>query len=45
MCLATTLSLLLLCDGNGIAFLVTNVVNSNGGKLEITTRGCDNNNM
>jgi hypothetical protein len=45
MCLATTLSLLSLCDGDGIAFLVTKVANSNEGKLEVTTTGCDNNNM
>jgi len=44
MCLATTLSLLSFCDGDGIAFIVMKVANSNGGKLEITT-GCDNHNM
>lgn len=44
MYLATTFSLLLLCDGDGTIFPITKVLNSNGGKLEIMTMGCGNNN-
>jgi hypothetical protein len=45
MCLATTFSLLLLCGGDGTIFPVTKVVNFDGGKSEIITMGCGNNNM
>jgi hypothetical protein len=45
MCLATTFSLILLCDGDGIIVHVTKVANSDGSKLEITVIGCDDNDM
>ncbi len=44
MYLATTFSLLLLCDGDGTIFPITKVLNFNGSKLEIMTTGCGDNN-
>jgi len=37
--------LLSLCDNDGVALPITKVVNSNGGKLEIMTMDCSDNNM
>jgi hypothetical protein len=45
MCLATTFSLFLLCDGDGINLPVTKVVNFDGSNLKITITSCNDNNM
>jgi hypothetical protein len=37
--------LLLLCDSDGFALPTTKVMNSDGGKLEIMTTDCSDNNM